>query len=144
MVTIWSSPIIRYALIVLLFVPAVGLTADFELYWDPNCNGDPDLEGYFIYYADDQSVLFNSQDATEIYVSLSDSGFDPNNPSYNVRGLIDGVRYCFAITAFYGEEESVLSNEICGVNGSYTQTPGVQRSDSGGSSGGGCFIGHLK
>jgi hypothetical protein len=52
-------------------------------------------------------------------VALTDIDFDPDNPGYLIAGLLDDVRYCFAVTAWYGDEESDMSNEVCGVNGAY-------------------------
>lgn len=108
---------------VLLLVPTVGMAADFELFWDPNCNADTDLEGYYIYYKEDASVVDDPSGAVEQYVTLSDVGFDPDNPSYQILGLLDDVRYCFAVSAWYGDEESGLSNEVCGINGTYIAVP---------------------
>jgi hypothetical protein len=131
--------------IALLLIPAVGMAADFELFWDPNCNSDPTLEGYYIYYIEEESVVFNPSDATEIYVPLSQNGFDPEAPSYLISGLIDDVKYCFTVSAWYGDEESVMSNEICGINGAYIPSPDGGSSDGTTSNlSGGCFIGALK
>jgi hypothetical protein len=145
MASVWRSLIVGNLAIVLLLLPVVGLAADFELFWDPNCNADNDLVGYYIYYIEEESVVFNLSDATEIYVPLSENGFDPDTPGYLVSGLVDDVTYCFAVSAWYGDEESRMSNEICGINGAYIPSP-----DGGSSDGltdnlsGGCFIGALK
>jgi hypothetical protein len=132
-------------LIAFILFPAVGMAADFELFWDPNCNADPDLEGYYIYYTDEVSVILDPSDAMEIYVPLSEYGFDSDAPGYLVSGLTDDVLYCFAVSAWYGDEESSMSNEICGINGVYYPSPGsgsgeVSTSHSSGS----CFIDVLK
>jgi hypothetical protein len=100
-------------------------------------------------------------------VALTDIDFDPDNPSYLIPDLLDDVRYCFAVTAWYGDEESDMSNEVCGINGAYAPNPepgsGINpdrdtdlrpdpspglNPDAGGasssSSSGGCFIGSLR
>lgn len=107
----------------ILMLPAIGMAADFELFWDPNCNADMDLEGYYIYYKEDASVVDDPNGAFQEYVALSDAGFDPDNPSFPIPGLLDDVRYCFAVAAWYGNEESGLSNEVCGINGTYASEP---------------------
>jgi hypothetical protein len=142
MVSIWRSLTVRnLATALLLLIPAVGLAADFDLLWDPNCNGNDNLEGYYIHYIKENSVILNPNDATKIYVPLSKSGFDPEAPRYLVSGLIDDVKYCFAVSAWYGDEESGLSNEICGVNGADAPSPSSSASKNSGS---GCFINALK
>jgi hypothetical protein len=141
------------------------MAADFELLWDPNCNADTDLEGYFIYYKQDASVVADPSGAIDLYVTLTDIDFDPDNPSLLIADLLDDVRYCFAVTAWYGDEESGMSNEVCGINGAYDpgqgmnpdsdsddpdpdSSPGLNPdaggSSSSGSSSGGCFIGSLR
>jgi hypothetical protein len=107
----------------LVLLPAIGMTANFELSWDPNCNADADLEGYYIYYKKDASVVDDPSGAIDYYAALSDIDFDPDNPSYLIADLVDGVRYCFAVTAWYGDEESGMSNEVCGINGTYATDP---------------------
>jgi hypothetical protein len=84
---------------VFFFLPTLGIAADFELFWDPNCNSDTGLEGYFIYYKEDASVVDDPSGAIESYVALTDIGFDPDNPSFLTAGLNDDIRYCFAVTA---------------------------------------------
>jgi hypothetical protein len=125
----------------LFLIPAVGLAADFELLWDPNCNEDDDLEGYYIHYIEEDSVIIHPNDSTEIYVPLLENGFDPDAPRYLVSGLIDDVIYCFAVSAWYGDEESGMSNEICGVNGAYYPNSSSSASNDSGSA---CFISALK
>jgi hypothetical protein len=147
----WRSVGNQILVLALLLFPVVCLAADFELFWDPNCNEDPDLEGYYIYYLEDASVVNNPDGAMEVYVPLSENGFDISAPSYLIPDLIDDVRYCFSVTAWYGDEESGMSNEVCGINGDYTSDtgpdsgPGVgSDNSSGNTSNGGCFIGALK
>ncbi|MGD9189040.1 MAG: hypothetical protein PVI89_12545 [Desulfobacteraceae bacterium] len=99
------------------------MAADFELFWDHNCDADATLEGYYIYYNKDASVVGNSSGATKVYVSASANGFDRTAPSYQISNLLDDVRYCFAVTAWYGDEESDLSNEVCGAKSdAYSQS----------------------
>lgn len=141
MVSIWRSPIIRNVVIALILIPAVGMAADFGLLWDPNCNEDADLTGYVIYYVEEKSVVLNPGDASEIYVPLTQNGFSPDDPRYLVSGLIDDMPYCFAVSAWYGNAESSMSNEICGMNGVPIPHPdggSTQNSNSG------CFIDALK
>jgi hypothetical protein len=107
----------------LVMLPATGMAADFELFWDPNCNIDADLEGYNIYYKQNASVVDDPSGAMDYYVALTDIDFDPDNPSYLLSDLLDDVRYCFAVTAWYGDEESGMSNEVCGINGTYATDP---------------------
>ena len=141
MVSIWRSSTIRNVAMALLLIPAVGIAADFELSWDPNCNADNNLEGYNIYYIEEGSVILNPSEATEIYIPISANSFDPDAPIYLVSGLIDDVTYCFAVSAWYGYEESGLSNEICGINGVYAHNPSSTTSNNSSS---GCFIDALK
>jgi len=121
MTRIWRSMAIQVLVAVLLLLPVVGIAADFELFWDPNCNADPTLEGYYIYYKEDASVIDDPSGAIDIYVPLSHIGFDPAAPSHQISDLSDDVRYCFTVTAWYGDEESDMSNEVCGINGTYQQ-----------------------
>jgi hypothetical protein len=150
------------------------MAADFELFWDSNCDADADLEGYFIYYIQDASVVDDPGGAIDLYVDLTDIDFDPDNPSLLIADLLDDERYCFAVTAWYGDEESGMSNEVCGVNGAYASepdpgpginpdpdpdsdpeadptpdpSPGMNPdaggASSGGGSSGGCFLGSLR
>jgi hypothetical protein len=123
MIRIWRTLVIWLLILALFGLPAIGMAADFELFWDPNCNADADLEGYYIYYKQDASVVDDPSGAIDLYVALTDIGFDPDNPSYLIPGLLDDMRYCFAVTAWYGDEESGLSNEVCGINGTYISEP---------------------
>jgi hypothetical protein len=91
------------------------MAADFELFWDPNCNADASLEGYYIYYIENASVADNQSTATKIYVSVSGDGFDRTEPSHQITNLADNVHYCFAVSALYGDKESDISNEICSI-----------------------------
>jgi hypothetical protein len=110
-----------------ILLPIPSIAADFELYWDPNCNDDPDLEGYYIYYEYHEPGvgIYGGSDnvdlshVVDVYIPLSEYGFDPENPSCRIEGLLDDVRYCFTVTAWYGNEESGMSNEVCGINGTY-------------------------
>jgi hypothetical protein len=129
--TKWRSTVARILVAAFFLFPIPIIAADFELYWDPNCNEDPDLEGYYIYYKYyepgigiyGQSDAAESSHVVDVYIPLSESGFDPDNPSCRIAGLLDDVRYCFTITAWYGNEESGMSNEICGANGTYDSEP---------------------
>jgi hypothetical protein len=112
---IWRSIGIKIVCLGIMLGPAVSMAADFELFWDPNCEKDAALDGYYIYYNENASVVGNLNEATEIYVSVTNNGFDRAKPSYQISNLKNNVRYCFAVTAWYGDEESAPSNEICGT-----------------------------
>lgn len=137
--SIWRTPIIRNVVIALLLLPAIGMAADFELFWDANCNSDPALEGYYINYREEGSVIAAPNEATAIYIALTDGGFDPSDPSYLFSGLTDDMLYCFAVSASYENEDSRMSNEVCGINGQYAQSQVNAENSSGG-----CFVGALK
>jgi hypothetical protein len=119
MTPIWKNLTVCLLALGLVVLPAVGMAADFEIFWDSNCDAEADLEGYFIYYRQDASVVDDPGAAVDLYVALTDIDFDPDNPSLLIAGLLDDVRYCFAVTAWYGDEESGLSDELCGLNGTY-------------------------
>jgi hypothetical protein len=141
MISVWRFPAIRNVVIGLLFLPAIGIAADFELSWDSNCNKEPSLEGYFINFRENGSVVSAPDDATAIYIGLNDNGFDASEPSYQISGLRDDMLYCFTVSASYQDVDSSMSNEICGVNGVYRLNPGdesVYNSSSG------CFFSLLK
>jgi hypothetical protein len=164
MTRIWKSLVACLLVSALVILPAIGMAADYELFWDPNCNADTDLEGYYIYYKEDASVVADPSGAIDLYVALTDIDFDPDNPSLLIADLLDDVRYCFSVTAWYGDEESSMSNEVCGINGAYApdpdpgsgiipdpdtdptpgQNPDTDGASGGGSSSGGCFIGSLR
>lgn len=133
-------------------MPAGGMAADFELCWESNCNQDTDLEGYYVYFKEDASVVDDPSGAFEIYVDVADTEFDPNEPGYIVADLLDDKRYCFAVTAWYGDEKSDMSNEVCGINGAYYWEPATNPNISANpspdntstnNSSGGCFIATL-
>jgi hypothetical protein len=123
MIRIWRNLALCLLVSAAVIMPAFGMAADFELFWDPNCNADTDLKGYYIYYKEDGSVVDDPGGAIEQYVALTDFGFDPDNPSFLIPGLLDDVLYCFAVAAWYGDGESGMSNEVCGVNGTYVADP---------------------
>lgn len=129
--TKWRSTVARILVAAFILLPAPSIAAEFELYWDPNCNEDPNLEGYYIYYKyyEPGTGIYSEPNITDtshlddVYIPLSDPEFDPDNPSCRIEGLQNDVRYCFTVTAWYGDEESGMSNEVCGVNGSYGPEP---------------------
>lgn len=137
----------------MLFLPVAASAADFKFLWDPNCNQNPYLEGYTIYFKEEASQVDDPSGAFEIYVDLSDPEFDPDEPGYTVTDLLDDKRYCFAVTAWYGGEESDMSNEVCGINSAYHSepaptppNPGDPSTDNASTdnSSVGCFMGMLK
>jgi hypothetical protein len=141
MISLWRLSIIRYVAAGLIFFPVMGLSADFELFWDSNCNTDPALEGYAINFRENGSVVSAPDEATTIFVGLTDNGFDPSDPSYQISDLQDDILYCFTVSAAYKDVDSSMSNEICGVNGLYTLNPNSAPTYN---TSGGCFFNILK
>ena len=137
--------------IIILSVASTLYGADITVAWDANCNENPDLIGYNIYYKAGSSVLADPQNADVIYIPLSDAGFNEAQPSYQITDLLNDVRYYFTVTAIYSndqieDEESAMSNEVStGDNGNDTAiSDGSSNSDSSGSSdSAGCFISDL-
>ena len=119
------------------------LSADVTLAWDPN--GEPDLEGYGVYFRKDTPgppyVLAG-------YLTLAELSND-YAPLFVVSGLEKGFRYYFAVTAYdTAGNESTFSSAVCAdVGDAITPCPAaasnsVAASGGGGSGGGGggCFI----
>lgn len=134
------------SLFLAIFVCAtISMAAEVTLAWDPYDNTHINLIGYNLYYKAGSSVQADPDGATLIYVPLSESGFDPDHPSYTVTGLLDDTRYYFTVTAMVGDDESGMSNEVSSINGasSLDSTPGTSAAVASGS-GGGCFINMLK
>jgi hypothetical protein len=132
-----------------LIFPTTGAAKDFPLAWDPNCNTDPTLTGYTIYYSAGASVLADPDNANTIYIALNDPDFDPQHPAYTVSGLNDNTTYFFTVTAVYNDGESDMSNQISNTNTtpkttSNTPSAGLSgngnTTTTGSSGGGGCFI----
>lgn len=97
--------------------------AQISLEWD--ANGEPDLEGYRIYYGTSSGNYTASVDVAE-------------NTHCVISNLQQGVTYYFAATAYDSEgNESGFSEEI--VYAVPAAEPGGSSSSSGGG-GGGCFI----
>jgi len=88
--------LIATALLLLFFAPADA--AHLDLAWDANT--EPDLAGYRVYYGT----------ASREYVDSADVG---NTTTYLLDGLLEGVTYYIAVTAYvvYGNE-SDFSNEV--------------------------------
>jgi hypothetical protein len=133
-----------------IFFPALFMmasdspAAEFTLAWDPNSNDYSNLIGYNLYYKEGSSIQNDLEGAVMIYIPLTETGFDPSQPSYAVTGLQDNVRYYFTVTAMYEDEESGMSNEVSAINDisdpSDSNLNSNSNSPSGGSSGAGCFI----
>jgi hypothetical protein len=145
------------AFIMTLLIGAVNcLAGERTLAWDPNCNDYPNLIGYNLYYKAGSSVSENPDGANLIYIPLTEPGFDPDQPSYQVTGLLENVRYYFTVTALYNDDESAMSNEVSGMldsdsgtlggspSGSSSDVNSTADSSTGGSSSAGCFIDSLK
>jgi hypothetical protein len=118
--------------------------AEVTLAWDPHDNPHNDLIGYNLYYKADSSVQADPDGATLIYIPLTESGFDPDNPSYQITGLLDDTQYYFTLTAMVGDEESGMSNEVSAINGASSMDTNAGTSSTGSGVGGGCFISSLK
>jgi hypothetical protein len=132
-----------------------AFAAEATLAWNPNTESD--VEGYGVYFSQDDPgppySLFG-------YVTLSELS-DSGNPTFTVTGLETDTRYYFAVTAFdTAGNESDFSSSVCAdVNGDVItpcasgDTGGGDASGSvgsgtnsagsggGGGGGGGCFIG---
>jgi len=110
------------ALSVCILTPSVCPAAQITLAWDPN--PDPSVAGYRVYYGT----------SSQYYSAAIDSG---SRPSCTIPGLLPGVTYFFAATAYADTGgESGFSDEIA-----YTvPASGPSPSGSGGGGGGGCFI----
>jgi hypothetical protein len=113
--------------------------------WAPN--SEADLAGYTVYYGTD----------TRIYSTSADAGM---STSHQISGLVEGVTYYFAVTAYnasgaeslYSEEVSFLepgagdggsgdgSGGTGGGSGGTGGGAGTSSSGGGGGGGGGCFI----
>ena len=133
------------SILIILMSATSSFAADFTLAWDPNCNDYPNLIGYNIYFKADSSVVADQNDAELVYIALTDTGFDPEQPSYTIKGLLDNVRYYFTITAMFNDDETAMSNEVSAVSGGGSSNSGIGSitADSGSGSSGGCFIGTL-
>jgi hypothetical protein len=133
-------------LLIMAISPSSGAAAEFSLAWDPNCNVNPTLIGYTIYYSAGSPVTADPDGADIVYISLDDPDFDPDQPAFEITDLEDDVEYYFTVTAIYEDGESDMSNEVSGTN-SHTETSpdsNLQYVNSNstftGSSSGGCFI----
>ena len=103
---------ILVALLIIMMSATTIPAAEIILAWDASCNEYPDLIGYNIYFKADSSVAEDPDGAELIYIALTDSGFDPDQPTYTVSGLSDNVRYYFTVTAMLEDKESAMSNEV--------------------------------
>ena len=86
---------ILFASLIIMMSAATIPAAEVTLAWDASCNEYPDLIGYNIYFKAESSVATDPDGAELIYIALTDSGFDPDQPTYTVTGLSDNVRYYF-------------------------------------------------
>jgi hypothetical protein len=127
-----------------------AFAAEATLAWNPNT--ETDVEGYGVYFSQDDPgppySLFG-------YVTLSELS-DSGNPTFTVTGLETDTRYYFAVTAFdTAGNESDFSSSVCADVKGDIITPCVSDdtgggdasgsvgsgTNSGGGGGGGCFIG---
>ena len=93
----------------IFFTPAGA--AHLDLAWNPNT--EPDLAGYRIYYGT----------ASREYVDSIDVG---NTTTYGLDGLLEGVTYYIALTAYDTTgNESGFSDEVSSDTGGPTNTPPV-------------------
>ncbi len=131
--------------LILAVFSSSAFAADVTLAWNPNTEND--VEGYGVYFSQDDSgppfSLFG-------YVALSELS-DSDNPSFTVTGLETGARYYFAVTAYdTSGNESDFSSSVCADVDGDVITPCVSAntgsggesgsSGGGGGGGGGCFI----
>ena len=90
-----------YRILLIILLPASIFAGEVKLMWDPNT--EDDLSGYKVYYGQSPGVYGNS-----IVVGRT--------LAYTVKGLIEGVTYYLAVTAYdTSNNESGYSNEIHGV-----------------------------
>ena len=118
------------ALTIMLIAATTVSAATFSLAWDPNCNGDPTLIGYNIYYSAGVSVRTNPESAKIVYIPLDSRDFNPDQPAYEVTGLQNDVKYFFIVTAVYKDGESDMSNEISGTRSTEVANPSDTSSES--------------
>jgi hypothetical protein len=134
--------------VALIIGTASSMAAEITLAWDPHDLTHSGLIGYNLYYKENSSVQTDPDGSMMIYIPVTETDFDPDNPSYTVTGLQDYTEYYFTITAMVGDEESSMSNEVSAINGSSAlvdTNPDTSSTSSGaGSGGGGCFINTLK
>jgi len=91
--------ILSTIMFLLLLSPAEA--AYLDLAWDPNA--EPDLDGYRVYYGT----------GSRAYTQSIDVG---DTTAYRLDGLLDGVTYYIAVTAYdTSDNESDYSNEVFGV-----------------------------
>jgi hypothetical protein len=89
--------ILAASALLLLFLTSTE-AAYVDLAWDPNT--EPDLAGYQVYYGTESGE----------YIYFIDVG---NTTTYRLDGLLDGVTYYIAVTAYdIAENESDYSNEV--------------------------------
>jgi hypothetical protein len=82
---------------VVVDVVPISTTIQVTLAWDPSISEA--VLGYKVYYGT----------ASRSYAHVFDAG---NLTTYTVPGLIRGVQYYFAVTAYASSEESAFSNEV--------------------------------
>jgi gliding motility-associated-like protein len=95
-------------------------SSDVNLSWEPNiCDN---IEGYYIYRREGDEDF--QQDTCEPYIP-EDAGFQKigevdghNNTIFNDdnngEGLIQGIEYCYVVTAYYSDgSQSIASDHIC-------------------------------
>ena len=98
-----NKQIVTYILSALLLAlfPARLCASALTLAWDPNT--EPDLAGYRVYYGT----------ASGVYVDSVNAG---NTTTYRLDGLLDGVTYYIAVTAYdTSGNESDFSKEVSGI-----------------------------
>jgi hypothetical protein len=145
---VWKAVSIGLLLSLLALFSSPAFAAEATLAWNPNTESD--VEGYGVYFSQDDPGPPYSVFGYVTLSELSDSG----NPTFTVTGLETDTRYYFAVTAFdTAGNESDFSSSVCadvkgdiitlcasdasGSFGSGTNTGG----SGGGGGGGGCFIG---
>lgn len=107
-------------LLFFIFLPATmsygfdfeGPGKDVAFTWDPN--GETDLAGYRIYWADVSGGQIFAVDSGTLFqeVLLTDTGFDPVLPTMTVPITADGDYYWVATAFDFRGNESKPSNEV--------------------------------
>jgi len=113
--------------LVLALFATLAHCAEVTLAWNPNT--EPDLAGYRVYY----KTGYSGQPYDGTGAMEGDSPIDVGNVTeFTLRGLIEGITYFFAITAYDTEgDESDYSSEVS--TSELVESDTEQR-------GGGCFI----
>jgi hypothetical protein len=120
------------------------MAAEITLAWDPHDLTHSGLIGYNLYYKENSSVQADPDGSMMIYIPVTETDFDPDNPGYTVTGLQDYTEYYFTITAMVGDDEGGMSNEVSAIINNTSALASSTSSGAGSGGSGGCFINTLK